>query len=97
MTKIKLNDEYNVFAQKYIEAWDEFIGIESQVLELEKKDIGVPESLKNEIYRYKLTIGTFAMYGKNHFNKNHKEIYKDGWDFWFKEDAELREKNYGSK
>jgi hypothetical protein len=31
------------------------------------------------------------------YNKTPNELYKEGWDYWTKEDLILREKRYGKK
>jgi hypothetical protein len=88
---------YSQFAQNYIEHWDNFRGLEAEMEELLADGLEVPENLKNELNRHKLIIGVFVQVGKEKFNKEHNEIYKDGWNFWIEEDAELREKRYGKK
>jgi hypothetical protein len=91
------SSEYSRFAQKYIEAWDEYKGLEGEALEYQMDGDEIPESLKREIDRHKIIIGTFAMIGKDKYSKEHNELYNDGWKFWMAEDAYLREKRYGNK
>jgi hypothetical protein len=88
---------YSQFSQQYIEHWDNYRGLESEAEEYQEAGLDIPEHLQNEINRHKIIIGAFAQVGKERFNKEHAEIYKDGWNYWMAEDLELREKRYGKK
>jgi hypothetical protein len=88
---------YSKFAQYYIEMLDEFRGLLADVHEYNESHEEIPQELKNEYGRHMLIVELLEREGKEKFNKSREELYRDGWDFWFKEDAELREKRYGKK
>jgi hypothetical protein len=88
---------YSQFSQYFIEMMDEFKGIESEVEELLSSGDDVPQPLASELFRHQVIVDILTQAGKELYNKTPKELYKDGWAFWFKEDAELREKRYGKK
>jgi hypothetical protein len=89
--------EYSRFAQYYIEIADELRGLASEMEELTDDGQTVPKELANEYFRHETILDILTQAGKEKYNKSPKELYQDGWNFWFKEDAELREKRYGKK
>lgn len=88
---------YSRITQYYIEQVDNLRGLESEAEELLDDGEQVPESITREIHRHKMIVGLLINTGKEKFNKTPNQLYQDGWNFWFKEDAELREKRYGKK
>jgi hypothetical protein len=89
--------EYSKFTQYFIEIADHLRALEGEAEELLADEQDVPQSLSNEIYRHTVIKDILTQAGQEMYNKNPKELYKDGWDFWFAEDMELREKRYGKK
>jgi hypothetical protein len=88
---------YSRFTQYYIEMVDELRGLASEVEELTEDGQTVPQELANEFFRIETCVNILTQKGKEEYNKTPKELYKEGWDFWIKEDTELREKRYGKK
>ena len=82
--------EYSRFAQYYTEIADHLKNLEIEAEELlDNDDKNVPQSLSSEIFRHSLIIEILTQAGKERYNKTPKQLYQDGWNFWFKEDAEL--------
>jgi hypothetical protein len=94
-----LNDleMYSKLAQYYIEQVDNLNSLQSEADEFEETGEPIPDELESEIFRHKFIVEVIAKTGKEQFKKEPKQLYNDGWHFWFKEDAELREKRYGRK
>jgi hypothetical protein len=86
---------YSKFAQYFIEIADHLRGLESEAEELQSEDKAIPHSLSSEIYRHTVILEILTQAGEEMYNKSPKQLYQDGWNFWFKEDAELREQRYG--
>ena len=87
--------EYSRFSQYYIQMADHLNELKDEAAELQEEGLEVPERLTNEIFRHTLIKSILTQAGAELYGKSAKQLYKDGWEFWFKEDAELREKNYG--
>lgn len=90
-------EQYSRFAQYYIEMVDNLKGLESECEELLDSGQEVPRELANELFRIETCVNILTQAGEELYNKNPKQLYQDGWNFWFKEDAELREERYGRK
>jgi hypothetical protein len=88
---------YSRFAQYYIEMVDELKGLVNEIEELAEDGQIIPKELENEHFRIETIVVILSQACKENYNKTPKQVYQDGWDFWFKEDAELREKRYGKK
>lgn len=88
---------YSSLAQSYIENVDQLNGITAEVEELLSEGIAVPQLLENELHRLQFVVTILSQTGEEKYNKSPKQLYQDGWAYWFKEDAELREKRYGGK
>lgn len=88
---------YSRFAQYYIEMVDELRGIQGEIEELTEDGQPIPKELANELFRHETIVHILTQKGEQEYKKTPKQIYQDGWAFWFKEDAELREKRYGKK
>jgi hypothetical protein len=89
--------EYSRFSQYFIEIADHLKGLELEAEELLSEDKEIPQPLASEIYRHTVILEILTQAGEEMYSKNPKQLYQDGWDFWFKEDAELRELRYGRK
>jgi hypothetical protein len=89
--------EYSQFAQYFVEISETLDGLESEVEELVSEGKEVPLEMASELYRHTVILDILTHAGKELYNKSIKELYQDGWKFWFKEDAELREMMYGGK
>lgn len=90
-------DVYSKFSQYYIEMLDEFRGLAADVREYNESHEEIPQELKREYGRHMLIVELLEREGKEKFNKSREELYRDGWEFWFEEDAQLRKKRYGKK
>lgn len=88
---------YSKFAQYYIEMVDNLNGLTGEVEELLSEGEVVPQRLADELHRIQICVAIITQTGEQQYGKSPKELYNDGWHFWFKEDAELREKRYGGK
>jgi hypothetical protein len=88
---------YSKFAQYYIENVDELNGLTSEVEELLSEGEAVPKDLEKELHRHQVIVTILTQMGIEKYNKTPKQLYHDGWNFWFKEDAELREQRYGGQ
>jgi hypothetical protein len=88
---------YSKFSQYYIEMFDELKGLRSDVQEYYESGEELPQELKKEYSRIFLIVDLLEREGAEKYNKEPQQMYKDGWDNWFKEDRELREKRYGKK
>jgi hypothetical protein len=88
---------YSKFTQYYIEMFDELKGLRADVLEYHESGEEVPLELKKEYSRINFIVDMLEKQGKEKYNQEPRQMYKDGWDYWFKEDRELREKRYGKK
>ena len=88
---------YSRFAQYYIEMADELRGLSGEITELTDDGQEIPQALANEYFRIETIVNILAQAGEEKYNKSPKQLYQDGWNFWFKEDEELREKRYGRK
>lgn len=90
-------EHYSRFAQYYIEMVDEFRGLASEVEELTEDGQTIPQELANEYFRIETIVNILTQAGEERYKKTPVQLYKEGWEFWMKEDAELREKRYGRK
>lgn len=88
---------YSRFAQYFIEMTDEWRGLSGEIEELTEDGQPVPEELSREFFRIETIINILTQACREHYNKSPQQVYKEGWEFWMKEDAELREKRYGKK
>jgi hypothetical protein len=88
---------YSRYTQKYIEIFDEFRGYEQEKAEFEDEGQEVPVRILEQFMIYKIKVENMILEAYNRWNKGHDDLYRDGWKFWMKEDAELREKRYGTK
>ncbi len=88
--------KYSQFTQYFIEILNVLEALNDEAEELHSVGGEVPQSLGNEIYRHTLIINILTQAGKEIYNKTAKELKKDGWDFWFKEDSDLREEHYSN-
>lgn len=93
----ELFGEYSQFTQKFIEAWDEFASINSETAELIESGESVPEELEAERKAYWSTVEAMIIEAWNRWQKTSMQLRRDGWNFWMKEDAILRERRYGSR
>jgi hypothetical protein len=88
---------YSRFAQYYIEMVDELRGLAGEIQELTEDGQIIPKELENEHFRIETCVMILAQACTENYNKTPQQVYKDGWEFWMKEDKELREKRYGQK
>lgn len=91
----ELFGEYSKFTQKFIEVWDEYTGIVSEMRELSESGESIPEELEAERKLYWVKVEKMILEGYNRWQKSSMEMRRDGWDFWTKEDWILREQRYG--
>ena len=89
--------EYSRFAQYYVENVDNLKELTNQVEELLSEGKEVPTALENEIFRHKVIVNILTQAGEERYNKAAQVLYQDGWHFWFIEDKEIRERDYGLK
>jgi hypothetical protein len=87
---------YGRLAWYYTETTDTLSALKDEEMELLSEEEKVPQMLKNEITRHQFIISILTQLGEEKYSKSPKSLYQDGWNFWFKEDAELREKRYSS-
>lgn len=93
--KMDEKELYSRFSQYYVEMCDKLRSLEDEAHE-EDKELGfVRPALSSEIFRHEVIVDILTQAGQERYNKAPNEVYKDGWDFWFKEDAEMRERKYG--
>lgn len=88
---------YSRLSQKFIEVFDEYRAIQNEVAEFNEEGQDVPFRLAVQLETYKMQVEKMATEALLRFNKKADEFYHDGWDFWMKEDAELREQRYGKR
>lgn len=93
----KLFGAYSQFTQKFIAVWDEYAALESELKEYQEDGEDAPKSLIEETMAYLATLENLITEGWNKFNKTPEELKKDGWNYFFTEDAILREMRYGNK
>lgn len=87
--------KYSQFTQYYIEILNVLDALNDEMEELHSLGEEIPQSLYNEIKRHTFIKSILTQAGEELYSKSAKDLYKDGWNYWFKEDAELRELNYG--
>jgi hypothetical protein len=90
-------EKYSRFAQYYIEMVDELKGLMGEIQELSNEGQIIPKELENEHFRIETCVNILTQAGEELYKKTPKQLYQDGWAFWMKEDAELREARYGRK
>lgn len=88
---------YSKFSQYYIEMLDRYRGLLDDVQEYNESGEELPLMLKSEYSRHKFIVEMLEDEGMKKYGKNQKELYRDGWDFWFQEDKMLREERYGKR
>lgn len=88
-------NEYSVFTQKFNQMWDEYMGLQSEILEYQEEGEVVPESLMNERNAFREIVTNMISEGWNRWQKTDIEMRKDGWNYWMAEDKILRELRYG--
>lgn len=87
--------EYSRFTQKLIQIWDEYAGINSEIIEMQEDEMPVPEALELEKHIFFKQLENMILEGYHRWGKSAAEMRKDGWDFWMAEDKILRERRYG--
>lgn len=90
------NVKYSLFTQYFIEISNVLDALNDEMEELHSVGEEVPQSLANEILRHKFIMGILTQAGEELYSKSAKDLYKDGWEFWFAEDLELREQRYSN-
>lgn len=88
---------YSRLSQKFIEVFDEYRAIQNEVAEFYEEGQEVPFRLAVQLETHKMKVEKMANDAFINFNKKADEFYRDGWNFWMKEDAELREQRYGKR
>ncbi len=88
---------YSEFVQKYIEVKDDYRGLESHIEELKKLGEEIPLEVLIDHNKHFVLVYNFEKIGLEKYNKTPNELYKEGWEYWTKEDLILREKRYGKK
>lgn len=94
MAEIKDEVKYSLFTQYFIEISNVLDALDDEAEELRSVGEEVPQSLVNEIRRHTFIINILTQAGQEMYNKTPKQLMKDGWEFWFKEDTELRIERY---
>ena len=89
-----VNMEYSQFTQYFIEISNVLDALNDEVEELHSVGEEIPQSLINEIARHTFIKDILTQAGKDLYSKSAKELFRDGWNFWFAEDLELREERY---
>jgi hypothetical protein len=88
---------YNSFSQSYMDNVDQLKEITAEVEELLSKGIAVPKLLANELHRLQFVVSILTQMSNEKYSKSPEQLYQDGWNCWYKENVELREKRYGGK
>lgn len=88
-------NDYSIFTQKFIQAWDEYSGLQSEILECQAEGEDIPEDLLKARDEFQEIVSNMVSEGWNRWQKTGIEMRKDGWNFWMSEDKILRELRYG--
>lgn len=90
-----LFSEYSIFSQKFIEVWDEYIALESEIQECKNEAWNIPDDLIAQKNVYHGIVTNMITEGWNRWQKTGVEMRKDGWNYWMAEDKILRQERYG--
>lgn len=90
-------NQYNKFALYYVEIFEQLRELKIEEDDLLDQGLAVPKYIGDEIFRHECIIEILKQAGQELYKKTPKQLFKDGYAEWFKEDEEIRSKNYGEK